>query len=110
MSNGMQEKNGLPTVWLWREQLLAPNSFEWVKAWSRPEFIGVNAEAYIPRERWDELKRLLTNRMNFERDEVLRRGMAEGKKNALLNQATAFEFALSLMRSFEEDGRDGQAA
>lgn len=57
--------------------------------------------------RWDEVKRLLTNRMNFEREEVTRRPeMAEGMKNALLNQATAFEFTLGLMARFEREKED----
>lgn len=64
------------------------------------------AHCYVPREWWDEVKRLLTNRMNFEREEVQRRPeMGEARQNALLNQAIAFDYAVRLMMSFEEDRR-----
>lgn len=54
--------------------------------------------------RWNEVKRLLTNRMNFEREEVVRRPeIAEERKNGMLNQAIAFEFTLRLMARLEPE-------
>lgn len=52
---------------------------------------------------WDELRRLLTNRMNFEREECDRLNLQGLTRIALLNQATAFEFTLGLMARLERE-------